>query len=600
MSDPTRDLKERVERQVLACIGCNDCMLSCPLPQAKEVSIADINAAVSLTTIEDPRVIDFLSACTQCQQCVPACPADLSRADMVLLNKMKVEDALPNYTLMLQVGINVVRSPWTLDGLAEMLRGINLFEGVAHRDLRHLVLKVTVRQLAPQEVLFHEGDFADRMCIVLQGVLEQWLGGSGRNNVHILDLAPGSFFGEISVMADRPEPYTVVAREQSVVIEIPKAAVHRLMGVSDVFKKTMNELYRRRALFTYAHAPSALGALPEAAVEELVSKAELKILGVDEIVAREGQPSGGLYLVRTGFLRVSRKTSPDPNATDQVLVYFREGDIFGAFGVLTGERSLPYSVRAASRAEVIFIPTPHLFAVLSKYPNARPALEQSAMRAEEVVRSASWLAPVKGAAKDATRLAFSAETMIERGLATGTEVLVVDQTKCTGCQNCVEACGRRHKHSRLQLRGLQLENYLFPTACRHCEDPVCLLCSVNGIVRLTTGEISIVEDNCIGCGACAERCPYGNISMHAVKPEDPGFVFRLMDFLVGGNKKDALLEKLSPKTARIAAKCDLCAGFDDYACVTACPTGAAFRSDPMKGFASDTLVVGLAMHPKRG
>jgi Fe-S-cluster-containing hydrogenase component 2 len=69
---------------------------------------------------------------------------------------------------------------------------------------------------------------------------------------------------------------------------------------------------------------------------------------------------------------------------------------------------------------------------------------------------------------------------------------------------------------------------------------------------------------------------------------------------VGGKKKDALLEKLSPKTARIAAKCDLCAGFDDYACVTACPTGAAFRSDPMKGFTSDTLVVGLAMQQKRG
>jgi Fe-S-cluster-containing dehydrogenase component len=120
-----------------------------------------------------------------------------------------------------------------------------------------------------------------------------------------------------------------------------------------------------------------------------------------------------------------------------------------------------------------------------------------------------------------TQLAMSTEVLVEKGLAAGHEVLVVDQNKCVNCQNCIDACGRRHKYSRLALRGLQVENFLFPAACRHCEDPVCLLCSVNGIVRMPSGEITIVEDNCIGCGACAERCPYGNIRMHAVDAPQP-------------------------------------------------------------------------------
>jgi formate hydrogenlyase subunit 6/NADH:ubiquinone oxidoreductase subunit I len=34
-------------RDVMACIGCNDCMLACPLPQASMVTIAEINAASS-------------------------------------------------------------------------------------------------------------------------------------------------------------------------------------------------------------------------------------------------------------------------------------------------------------------------------------------------------------------------------------------------------------------------------------------------------------------------------------------------------------------------------------------------------------------------
>jgi len=226
--------------------------------------------------------------------------------------------------------------------------------------------------------------------------------------------------------------------------------------------------------------------------------------------------------------------------------------------------------------------------VLSRYPQARAAIEHNAMASEQVIRSALFSSgggPVPGAGgnkRDATRAQMSMEVLVERGLATGTEVLVVDQNVCVNCQNCVDACGRRHKYSRLQLRGLQVENFLIPTACRHCEDPVCLLCSVNGIVRLPSGEITIVEDNCIGCGACAQRCPYGNISMHPVDPPKESFLFRLMDLLGGKRDRERAMSELDPHVARIAVKCDLCAGYDDYACVTACPVGAAFRVDPMK------------------
>jgi len=123
---------------------------------------------------------------------------------------------------------------------------------------------------------------------------------------------------------------------------------------------------------------------------------------------------------------------------------------------------------------------------------------------------------------------------------------------------------------------------------------VCLLCSVNGIVRIPSGEITIVEDNCIGCGACAERCPYGNISMHPVDPPHHGFVFRLLDLVTGGALRARALAGLDPHLPRKAVKCDLCAGYDDYACVTACPTGAAFRiDDPAAAFGQSDMVIGL-------
>lgn len=180
--------------------------------------------------------------------------------------------------------------------------------------------------------------------------------------------------------------------------------------------------------------------------------------------------------------------------------------------------------------------------------------------------------------------ALEAGVLVERGIAGGREVLVIDQTRCTSCGNCIDACERRHGASRLQLCGIQVGQYMFPSACRHCEDPACLLCSVNGITRLPSGEIQIVTENCIGCGACTQRCPYGNISMHAVNPPKRRFLPILRDFLTGSSRRSAALSAIDPKLSRVAVKCDLCAGHSDCACVTACPTAAAFRIDPAAAF----------------
>ena len=76
MTPQEQSFAARVEAQTLACIGCNDCLLSCPLTEARAVTIGELNSAVYAPSLHAPNVVAFVSACTQCQQCVPVCPAD--------------------------------------------------------------------------------------------------------------------------------------------------------------------------------------------------------------------------------------------------------------------------------------------------------------------------------------------------------------------------------------------------------------------------------------------------------------------------------------------------------------------------------------------
>jgi Fe-S-cluster-containing hydrogenase component 2 len=87
-------------------------------------------------------------------------------------------------------------------------------------------------------------------------------------------------------------------------------------------------------------------------------------------------------------------------------------------------------------------------------------------------------------------------------------------------------------------------------------------CPVGSIRRRNSREI-IIEDWCIGCGKCAENCPYGNINMHPFStkiddPQNPG-------------------QKVKAEVLK-ATMCDLCSELDGQpSCVYACPHDAAHR-----------------------
>jgi Fe-S-cluster-containing hydrogenase component 2 len=278
-------------------------------------------------------------------------------------------------------------------------------------------------------------------------------------------------------------------------------------------------------------------------------------------------------------------------------VYFREGEIAGALAQLSGEAEHAFSVEAATRAELVFLPEAAVGQLVVASADIRTVLTEG-LETEKAARAVETQSYPSPAPKRTHAMPLSAGALFEAGLAQGREILAVDQTLCTYCNSCVDACARRHGESRLELRGLQLDHLLFPTACRHCEDPVCLLCSVSGIVRRPSGEISIVEENCIGCGACAERCPYGNIRMHPVEAESKNTWDKLQEFFFGRRRHLDLYDESHKDMAKKAVKCDLCADYRDYACVSACPTGAAFRADVSAALGREAGLIGLEMRGK--
>jgi Fe-S-cluster-containing dehydrogenase component/CRP-like cAMP-binding protein len=148
---------------------------------------------------------------------------------------------------------------------------------------------------------------------------------------------------------------------------------------------------------------------------------------------------------------------------------------------------------------------------------------------------------------------------VEQGLYNAQRLLVLDLEACTRCDECTKACSDTHDGiTRLIRDGLRIDKWLVASSCRSCSDPYCLVgCPVDAIHRDGQGKQIQIESHCIGCGLCANNCPYGNINMH---PRPKG-----------------------DELQHTATTCDLCssivgpANWRHVSCVFACPHNAAFR-----------------------
>jgi Fe-S-cluster-containing hydrogenase component 2 len=274
-----------------------------------------------------------------------------------------------------------------------------------------------------------------------------------------------------------------------------------------------------------------------------------------DVICRQGDPADAFFLVRLGFVAVSVAFP----GGDMVLTYLSRGQAFGEMGLL-GSGTHEATCTALDNVELVRIDAREFHAMTQQFPDIHARLETVAAERREanLVHAQSHVD---------SRL----DDYIEQGLMQAQSLLVLDLHRCTRCDVCVRACADTHDGvTRLVREGLRFDKYLVATSCRQCRDPVCMVgCPVGSIRRNQSLEV-LIEDWCIGCGRCANQCPYGNINLHP--------------FPVASEPSRT---EPAASVRRKAITCDLCAHLDEPACVTACPHDAARRVEPREFFAAE-------------
>src|SRR5581483_460865 len=163
---------------------------------------------------------------------------------------------------------------------------------------------------------------------------------------------------------------------------------------------------------------------------------------------------------------------------------------------------------------------------------------------------------------------------IKRGLLRGTHVLVRDPQRCEpDCRLCVAACSTRHSQPRIRLDGVSLNGFDVTDSCRQCRvGAECVEACPEHAIEWNDHGALIVNQRCTGCGDCVTACPYEAIELTAEHPAHSSLLWSLWHQMKRARHHSIPLE--DAQATRRASKCDLCYGYADLACVSACPTGA--------------------------
>lgn len=377
------------------------------------------------------------------------------------------------------------------------------------------------------QVIFHENDRSDGVYIIRSGLVQATK--NQTDLISIEDITDWSKAIEASRSLGLPpiaegeaNPFLCLGQSLSKIIGDTTDALHLTGDAKQDWVYTLNDFIKSPfsdtktcSLFTLPDNPTL--------------RAFLSTLNKDPKQWSDlDKTSFGRRLVETilpGTIRPIHQKS----GLGFTISYLSKGETFGEMGVLSGlprsasciayvhgDPGESHQVRAAkwrkdeSLVHLFRIPKNVFEEIVEQSPAAcLKIIEEITLRA----KSDAINHPQSGGVTTNAQFSEKAKAL---GLMQGQSLMMIDLDKCTRCDECVRACVDTHEdgRSRLFLDGPRFENHLVPAACRSCIDPVCMIgCPVGSIHRGNNRQI-VIEDWCIGCGLCANNCPYGSIQMH--------------------------------------------------------------------------------------
>lgn len=271
-----------------------------------------------------------------------------------------------------------IEAPTAAERIIDALPPTPLFSSLDRTALRMLIERVEVRMFGPGERIIRQGESGTSLFVLVEGDLAVWREGPPR--VEVARLEEGAFCGEIALLTKRARSATVESLSECTVLEISREVIGELVLRQPSVLRVLLRFFRERLVDSLVDTHELFAPFAGPDRESLAQRFAFIEATKGTVLAREGEPIDGLYIILAGPVTASRKGGDStPLST---------GDVFGETSLLTSEDSVAtittegkcWLLRMDQRAFRETIMThPHVLAVLSDISAQRLAARSVAL-----------------------------------------------------------------------------------------------------------------------------------------------------------------------------------------------------------------------------
>ena len=186
------------------------------------------------------------------------------------------------------------------------------------------------------ETMVKQGDPADSFYLIVSGKARVLAISENGSEIPLRTIGPGDCFGELALLKSGKRSKSVRASDHVHVLSLSAQDFNEIIAQNSEVRGYLELLTKNRRLENFLRQYSTFGKISTAFLENIVKCLRPVSFKSDDLIIREGDPAGPMYIIEEGHCRVYRN---EGESTTNI-AYLRHGDFFGELSLLKGVKRM--------------------------------------------------------------------------------------------------------------------------------------------------------------------------------------------------------------------------------------------------------------------